>query len=346
MTTTLDQALDRGKHPDGIHRDRWQRPIVMQPGGTETTKCSLCGTHVYGKPYQRMTTFIDVLENTEGLTKWKTKMVAKGLALRSDLVLKAASQINDDKALMDVVDAAFEAAEGSAAATTGTAVHSFTEAVDRGEQVQIPPQVERDIAAYRQLLATERLIPREIECHVCIDGAATTATAGGVAGKFDRIFELDGVRYVGDVKTGKIDYGASKIAMQLAGYAMAKRYDPVTGERSDLDVDQDRAIVIHLPAGAGEATIHWADIAQGRDGLALAFQVWQWRQRSGLLSAAAPTGPDISGLIQIAGDRAGIEALWQRFNGAGWTDLHTRAAQRRIAELEYDARTNQTGAPA
>ena len=336
QVTTLDQAIDRGTHPDGVHRDRWTRPIYITPGSDTRTACKLCNAEVLGRPYQRATTFIDVLESTDALTKWKMRHVAKGLALRSDLVMEAASNIGDDRVLNRVCDKAFEAAAGSSAATTGTALHAFTEQIDRGESPQIPPQAEADIAAYRDLLARERLEVQEIEVSVAVDGVAPTSSAAGVGGKFDRIVARDGTRYVADIKTGKIDYGQSKIAMQLALYAMAKRYNPVTGERTDLDVSQDLGIVIHLPAGAGEASIHWADLAAAREGLAVAYDVWRWRQRKGLLQAAPPdaTPDSIHALIEIAGDRAAMAALYDQYQGRGWTYGHELAAKRRLAEIE------------
>jgi hypothetical protein len=104
-----------------------------------------------------------------------------------------------------------------------------------------------------------------------------------VAGTFDRVVAVGDLRFIADLKTGGIDYAAAKIAMQLAVYANSERYDPETGARSPLAVNQERGLVIHLPAGEGQCSFHWADLKAGWEGVQLAAQVWAWRARKGLL---------------------------------------------------------------
>lgn len=303
-----------------IKRDRYGRPLVIPPeGGKE-------------KPYRRVTTFIDVLESRYALELWKQRQVAYGLALRHDLLLKAASASGDKTVLNEVVKAAEEAAGSSQAATTGIALHSITEQLDRGEDPLIPPSAQPDVDAYRK--TTAHLSMSEIEVFVVHD----ELQAGGT---FDRIVTLpDGTRVVADIKTGKIDYGASKIAMQLAIYAHSEIYHPGTGERAPLGAETTRGLVIHLPAGAGECSLHWCDLDQGWEGVKIAAQVWQWRSRSGLLAASEPSpAPDLVGLIDMAGDRASLEALWadhERY----WTEIHTAAAKQRITQLEDSSPTS------
>lgn len=62
-----------------VLRDSWGRPLVAPPNG---------GTRV---PYRRTTTFVDALENTAGLTRWKLRQLASGLSHRPDLVLAIAA---------------------------------------------------------------------------------------------------------------------------------------------------------------------------------------------------------------------------------------------------------------
>ncbi|MPZ74008.1 MAG: hypothetical protein GEU74_12395 [Nitriliruptorales bacterium] len=305
MTNTFAQPVQE------VPRDRWGRPLVRD---LDTGKLI---------PYRRATTFIDVLEDKFALNLWSQRMVATGLASRPDLLMKAAAAGGDKKELNQVVEAAREAGGASQAATTGSALHSLTEQLDRGQEPLIPPSAQLDIDAYTA--ATKHMTMRDIEVFVVDDQRK-------VGGTFDRVVELDDVAYVADLKTGKIDYGQSKIAMQLAVYAGSHRYDPATGERSPLDVNQDRGLVIHLPAGAGECTLHWAALDQGREGLAIAEQVWAWRSRQGLLEATPP-GPDLFGLIDIAGDRESLKALWLAHQDV-WTDLHTAAVKRRLAALQ------------
>ena len=253
-------------HKTAIPRDKFGRPLIMPPDG--------------GKPsaYQRCTTFIDVLSDRYQLEAWKQRQVAVGLSLRPDLVLRAGS--TKDKATLDkVCEAALEAAGSSAAATTGTALHELTERIDRGEAVTVPDAWRADIAAYQ--VATAFLGKRDIEVFVVNDALR-------VGGTFDRVLVIDGRAYVADLKTGSIDYDAAKITMQLAVYANSRRYDPETGERSDLGVNIERGIIIHLPAGAGRCTLYWADLNTGWDGVNLAAEVREWRRTKAVLQPIDP----------------------------------------------------------
>lgn len=66
---------------------------------------------------------------------------------------------------------------------------------------------------------------------------------------------------IGDVKTGSIEYGASKMAMQLAVYARSERYHP-SGMRSAIDeINLSRGLIIHLDAKtAGVLPSHWVNL--------------------------------------------------------------------------------------
>lgn len=306
MTDTLTKPAQQ------VERDRYGRPMVIPPGGGKKVS------------YRRVTTFIDVLDDRFALELWKQRQVAHGMAMRADLVLKAASANGDKKLLNEVAKAATEAAGSSQAATTGTALHAITEQLDRGEDPLIPPSAQPDVDAYKD--ATGLLSMKLIEVFVVNDELQ-------VGGTFDRVVEThDGRRFVADIKTGKIDYGASKIAMQLALYARSQRY-LLNGERHPLSVDQTRGLVIHLPAGAGECSLHWADLDAGWRGVEIARDVWTWRSRSGLLDAQ-PT-PDLLGQIYTARDEASIKTLWSQHQ-AIWTEIHTAAVKERLTELRNE----------
>jgi hypothetical protein len=245
-----------------IPRDRWQRPLVIPRGG--------------GAPvaYTRCTTYVGVLEDTYNLARWQQRMVALGLASRPDLLL-AVSAHRDDKAQLNrICSDAQEAAAAHAAATTGTALHALTDHMDRGIPVGVIPEAyQADLAAYEK--ATADLIPVEIEAFTVLDALQ-------IGGTPDRVVEYRGARYIADVKTGSIQYGMGKIAMQLAVYSRSSLYDHVTGERSGLRVDQNNAVVIHLPAGEGRCELHWVNIAAGWEAVKLATSVRAWRARHDL----------------------------------------------------------------
>lgn len=113
--------------------------------------------------------------------------------------------------------------------------------------------------------------------------------AMGYAGRLDRIITaklpeltVGGVvrpadqrarRYVTDIKSGRIDLGAGKIARQLSAYALGDLYDPETGERSRHSAARDVALVFHLPQGDGVCTVHAVDLKAGAALLKLSAEV-------------------------------------------------------------------------
>lgn len=304
--------------PPEIERDRFGRPMIVPPGG---------GRKV---PYRRCTTFVGVLEDTYNLSRWQQRNVALGLADRPDLLLSVAAHRDDKDRLNKICEDAAEAAKAHAAATTGTAVHALTEIVDRGLDLPvIPDGAAADLEAYRR--ATAGIEWLAIETGVVVDDL-------GVHGTPDRIGRLpDGRVVVLDLKTGSVDYGMGKIAMQLAMYAHGVPYDHTTGTRGEMPagLDLDTAVVIHLPAGSGRCDLLEVDIAAGWEGVGIAAQVWQWRGRKGL-SRPLTTGPDLLGLIDLAASAEDLTALWAQHRPV-WTDEHTAAAAARKATLAAPA---------
>ncbi|WP_017974333.1 PD-(D/E)XK nuclease family protein [Actinopolyspora halophila] len=242
-----------------MQRDRYGRPLVTPPDG--------------GKPvaYTRCTTFVDVLDDKYNLTQWEKRMVAVGLADRADLLLAVAAHRDDKRKLNDLTKSAKEAALASAASTTGTALHTLTERIDRGLSLPaLPREARADLEAYRH--TTAGLTPHAIEQFCVLD----TMHVGGTP---DRVVEHLGRFYIADVKTGNIDFGAMKIAMQMATYARSTPYDHTTQTRFPWpgEIDQNWALVIHLPAGSGTCELRWIDISAGWDAVLVASQVRQWR---------------------------------------------------------------------
>lgn len=308
-----------------IKRDRFGRPLVIPPDG--------------GKPVAmtRMTTFVGALEDTYSLEKWKMRMTALGLAERKDLQLSVVAHRDDKSKLNEICDQAVEAAKASAAANTGTALHALTQQFDEGtlDLATVPDDYRPDVEAYRDVIAKAKAKVVAIEQFGVLDDLK-------VAGTWDRIYEIGGRRYIGDLKTGSIEFGLGKIAMQLAGYSRCLAYDPATGERSALDVDQDQAIIVHLPAGMGKAFLYWVDIAAGWSAVQLAGQVRAWRARKDLAETfeyarvdqvppTADTDPLLA-RIDSCPDVHGLRLLWVENRGA-WSQVHTDAAAARKQAL-------------
>lgn len=236
-------------------------------------------------PFTRVTTFIDCLEDKSLLARWGERMTLLGLREAKDLrgrLMKVDVEALDDKQLRDtlnvLVSDAKEAAGTRDAAHLGTDLHGLTETLDRGEDLpDVPEEIAADVEVYRATIERYRLRPVDIERFVVLDDLRA-------AGTLDRIYEwqpnpdADPIRVVGDVKTGRIDYGQGKLAMQLAMYSRGAGYDPTSPqEREDLDVDQDVGLIIHLPVDQGFARVHRVDLNVGWQGVLLAQQVRAWR---------------------------------------------------------------------
>lgn len=253
-----------------VPRDRWLKPLVVPPQGGEPI------------PYQRASSFGKVLDDTFFLELWGKRMVALGLAERPDLQLGVVAHRDDKKKLNSLCKEAVNAAKGSAAATTGTALHALTEQLDRGVEMSgaVPTAYLADLHAYAD--ATEGIEWLRIEEFMVQDELQ-------VAGTPDRVALIDGAPTIVDLKSGaSIHFGIGTIAVQLAIYAHSAIYTPDPVGREVIDgLDQDRALVLHMPAGSGTCTRHWVDVKRGWEGARLAADVRGWRGGTEQLAVSA-----------------------------------------------------------
>lgn len=230
-----------------VSRNRWGQPLITPAGG--------------GKPiaYTRVSTLAKTLDDGSGLAVWKQRMTAVGLSRRDDLIMLAKScDPGDTKTLGSIVKQAMEAAESGAAANRGTALHSFTEAIDAGREHQAPAEYAADLDAY--VTATSGLDMVMAEGFVVCDFLQA-------AGSFDRLVRMpNGDTVIADLKTGKSpERYALATSAQVATYANSVLYNPATGERTDLPgpVNKSVGLLIALTAGTGVCTIHKLDLDLG-----------------------------------------------------------------------------------
>jgi hypothetical protein len=162
--------------------------------------------------WTRVTTVAGTLADRYGLEKWGNRNVVLGIAAREDLYAQAASCTPDDKdTLNQIVDQAQEAAKAKSGANLGTALHRFTERIDRGEEVQVPGQWIPDVEAYTKTLAAAgvAVIPGWLERVVVVPKLH-------VAGTLDRLVTVPGydLPLVADLKTGQdvVKYGMGDIS--------------------------------------------------------------------------------------------------------------------------------------
>lgn len=295
-----------------LERDRYGRPLVVPADGGKKVA------------YTRCTTFVGAAEDTYNLSQWSQRQVAIGLAKRPDLMGLVAAAGDDKRALSDLVKQAHDAAASDKAANTGTAIHSFTEQVDRRQigAHDVPELYRDDVNAY--LDVTAGWTHRHIESFMVLDEYK-------IGGTPDRLSEVPGYGLVvADVKTGSVDFGMGKIASQLAVYSRSLLYDIATGQRSAVDgLRTDVGIVIHVPAGTGTARLLEVDLNAGWDGVELCAAIRAWRARKNLareyvnpLAGMTPVDDDLPDDIDA------LRALWAD------SDAATRARiEARVKEL-------------
>lgn len=302
-------------------------------------------------PWTRATTFAKSISDTYTLSMWQQRMAIKGLTMRPDLYASAAATPLEDKdALNKLVETAKEVAGSKTAAGMGTALHSFTEAHDRGEEVT-PGPWSNDITAYAAALRDHGIMvePGMIERKV-------VCARFGVAGTFDRIVRVPAPcpacgrsLAIGDLKTGRdLSYGWNEISIQLAVYANADRIWDIEGKRyiPMPEVCRCKAIVIHLPVGQATATLYDVDIAEGWRAAELCESVRAWRKHRSLAVPRAIVHAGTKGVttvepvtwaerIDAATTVGDLSAIWREANDRReWTDeLQARGMARRAAIL-------------
>lgn len=268
------------------------RVAGARPG--KSKQCPKCkGKGYVEKLYHRCTSFVGVLEDHTAVEQWRRRVTLVGLGVDHGLLQALAAADPDDRETLDsLADKAFEVGEGHARAQKGTDLHKLTEYVDLGEPLPkvlvdfetgqerpVTLQDRADLAAWHRTVEALNLQIVGIECFVVNDDYE-------IGGTYDRrTFLMDEICHclkpvILDLKTGRIDYGAGKIAQQLGVYANSKDYDPATGERTDQDVCTHFGIVVHLPQGGGHATVHVVDLEAGWAAVALSSQVREHRRTS------------------------------------------------------------------
>lgn len=338
MADQFEAAHERGEA--NLAFDRWGRYKFPHP---ETGKVTA---------FTRSTTFAKSISDTFALSQWSQRMAVKGVALRPDLLAMAHTlDVKEDKdKFNNLCEDAKAAAGNKVAANLGTALHSFSEAVDKGMDVADVPEPHRpDILAYRRAMddAGIQVVPELVERQTCVP-------AYEVAGTFDRILDLSTVNkwfllalleagygtkgtnflsqeplVIGDVKSGQdLQYGWNEIAIQLATYAMGARTTGIWNKATQsweppAAVRLDFAIVMHMPVGQRTCTLYALDLADAFAAMDLCRAVRRWRKRRNLARplVRAVAEPEPAGPEHLPTDNLGVEVTglsWlQRFQLAG-----------------------------
>jgi len=239
-----------------------------------------------------------VLDDESNLTDWKLRTVLVGAAQLPEVlaVISTLDPEQDKKAIRDHVEECLQAGKGNKRRVQGQAIHSMFDHVDLEHDWEPAPQFRAAVQAYIDMLEMYGLEPVDVEVQ-CVNDQH------GLAGTMDRRYRTTrqliapdgqiipiGSILVGDTKTGlSLEYAAGTYATQIAGYVDSVRYDVLTDERAPFDPPNfpDWALVVHAVPEDATCQLYWVDVQQGRLGLQLAQQVYEWRrQAGGLLSPA------------------------------------------------------------
>lgn len=227
------------------------------------------------------------------------KQDRKGKLQPGQLAMLVDGAWGDFKKAMDALaDEVFELGGGREAATKGTDIHALCELYDaegmdavqeKLDAGEITPADFADVEAYAdacrrlglKVVASEQVIVNDdLKVAGRLDRiylAKLPEIRDPKTGEVLRVADTRAKRYVGDLKTGRVDYGQAKIAQQIRMYAESSAYDLDTHERSSHGANRTVGLLIHLPAGAAKATVHIVDLATGGRGNKLAGEVRAFR---------------------------------------------------------------------
>lgn len=247
--------------------------------------------------YRRSSSAGKILDDESNLWDWKARTRILGAAYRPELMALASTldPDTDKKQLRDIAEQCLEAGRGARRAIQGVAVHSMFDHVDLGHDWEPAPQFKALVDAYVHALAFYGLVPEEVEVKCVHDGYRLAGTLDRRYRTVRQLVAPDGQiipigSYVlADTKTGQsLEYASGTYATQLAAYADSQRYDPATDERSEFDPPTypDWALIVHAVPERESVEIYWCDLNAGRQGLALAQMVYEWRRRTDLITPA------------------------------------------------------------
>ncbi len=282
-----------------LKRDRWDRPLLVPPGGGEKV------------PYTRASTLSNYLTDPGGLHTWDQRNIVIGMGRKEDLCGLAAAlpplhkakrgkttltreekRFDKDvnKQIDEIIAMAKEAADGNYLSRSGTTVHAFCE--PGAELSVVPERMVSDVESFNARLAAEGMVIHATEQFVCNDELT-------VAGTFDHIVWHPKYGFcILDIKTGSIDGKGLAFAVQFSSYARSVIYDPWTDTRIPLEsltggeaVNTEIGFLAHVPLGEGRTDLYRVNLKGGIEEARKAAGVRSSRQRKDLMDTAPlPTG--------------------------------------------------------
>jgi hypothetical protein len=235
--------------PDIIKNGRYWLPPVNDPTAKRIG-------------WTRATTLVKTVSDMFLIDRYHQREIMIGLAKREDLYdLVCATDFDDKEALnklaLDVLEAA-KSDRGYAGSEVGTAFHSATERLDRGEAHGLRPKWDAKLRNYEEAMGRRGFTfnPLWMERRVVCERYQ-------VAGTFDRIAQKGSANprvtsnplHVTDLKTQKTFYTWWEIAAQLAIYANA-----------DAMWDEDQCRYVQMPpVDKNVAYVTWMPVQHPSD---------------------------------------------------------------------------------
>lgn len=332
----------------GPERDRYDRPKLIPRGGTEEDR----------RPYTRMSSLADVLENHAAFSKWEKRALAKGLADNEDLTRLVASEsytpgFTRDKdhlkanqaagARIDkVIERALDRAGLDEKADYGTAVHSRTEPGSTG--VDIDKRQRAEVESFGQMLLDTGIKLIDTETFVAND------LING-AGTFDHLAYVP--RYgicCADKKTSSKP--SSTYDVQLGGYIYGDVYDCEDDSRMTLEehveslgwdprlINRDDGFLFYIKNG--KTQVRHLNLKQGWEDAQMAAKILAGHRKKGvakdmtkdLVKIVDLDRTDLMTYITQATKAQNLLDLWADYRfRAIWTEEHTEAAK--IKQKEF-----------
>jgi hypothetical protein len=187
----------------------------------------------------------------------------------------AAQKGTDLHKVFEDFDNAHLAAKGKLTVDEWLLVHPYEEDGPTWGETLTPADI-ADLRAYRAAVEAEGIEVIACEQRVVLDEFAVTGTLDRSI-RFTPPGATRKVKGVGDVKTGRLDYGAGKFACQVYGYAIGEGYAN-SEERVDLKHSKKWGVIFHSPAGQAKTTIYYLDLSKGIEGWKLIAAVRDWRR--------------------------------------------------------------------
>lgn len=222
------------------------------------------------------------------------------------------AEIAYKRTMAAIVSEALDLAGAHEKASHGTELHRLCEVYDAGGwdalRAENPSSADfADVSAYVSAMEAAGITRKEvidIERRVVIDEHKVTGTLDrGLRYKpllEDGTRAARSVKVIGDIKTGRIDYGAGKIVNQIGDYAKGKGYNPETGERENLGYSKKLGLLIHLPAGMATCTIYEVDLTKAEEGLKTLVAVDSWRKTTTEARAFRGEAPFYREVVTVA----------------------------------------------